>query len=662
MPMTPLSGTSPLNGLLLFGLAIALLLGGHIVRLARWTMLMRQIGPPRLGEGFMALSLAYLINAIVPLRLGEIARGVYYARRLHTDAAFVLASIIVERTLDLVAVWAITMVLLMTGVFGAVPVWTETLLTVGTAVVIFAMGVATSRSARFRRGAWLAASVFNPGIRLVVLDTLWSLLEVFREGRARWPRILAQSIVMWALYVASFAVLAQAIGLGLQEVFRATVSTPLMPMIVPLIQHGGESAMMLLVYSFAPFLLFLAYVGAKQQFGVSVWGAVSWMHNPRLFLDTSPRSKTRFVEAEHYSDFLARRFNGTDDLVSDFEGNALRDIVVQRMLRGGSDALTVMVQLRDQLCIRKYAAGGAADKLEAQCNWLTRHSNILPTVRIMEQARTDRRFFYDMEYSRTSRDLFDVVHTYDIESSWRILSDVMATMAGFHQRTAAGEADDACIGRYAADKVTGNLRAIKAAAPAFFEQERVNVNGVSIDLSVLDRFAASGFVTDRIRHRGVATIHGDLTIENILTDPERPAGWFLIDPNSGNVFESPMLDYAKLLQSLHLGYESLNRDLSCSFDGHLLAFPNARSAQYATLYDRTTVWLRDRFGEDGLREIRLHEIVHYFRLTPYKFRKGAQPGMVFLGCLCLLTQQYFDDYESPSGAAQQAQPMVAGHA
>jgi len=35
---------------------------------------------------------------------------------------------------------------------------------------------------------------------------------------------------------------------------------------------------------------------------------------------------------------------------------------------------------------------------------------------------------------------------------------------------------------------------------------------------------------------------------------------------------------------------------------------------------------------------------------------------VFLGCLCLLTQQYFDEYESPSRASQQAQPAVAGHA
>lgn len=31
----------------------------------------------------------------------------------------------------------------------------------------------------------------------------------------------------------------------------------------------------------------------------------------------------------------------------------------------------------------------------------------------------------------------------------------------------------------------------------------------------------------------------------------------LIDPNTGNIHESPLLDYAKLLQSIHGGYEFL---------------------------------------------------------------------------------------------------------
>ena len=180
------------------------------------------------------------------------------------------------------------------------------------------------------------------------------------------------------------------------------------------------------------------------------------MQDPRLYADPVPRSKSRFRDRQDYAEFLARRFNGTNDLVSDFEGNAIRDIVVQRMLRGGSDALTVMVQLRDKLLIRKYASGPAADKLEAQCVWLERHSNILPTVRIAERNRQGQRFLYDMEYSRTSRDFFDMVHMSDIETSWQTLSDVMGSMSSFHSQTGAGVAGPDCTAKYAREKVTNN--------------------------------------------------------------------------------------------------------------------------------------------------------------------------------------------------------------
>ena len=631
---------------LLFVFALLLLVVGHIVRLARWSILMRQIGRPRLGEGFLALSLGYVLDAVLPLQFGEIARGVCYAKRIGVDLAFVLATIVVERTLDLIAVGVITVACIEAGVFTTDSVIGEVGLGFGVGGLVVLVVLATSRLAAFRRGAWVVTSVFNPTIRLTLLHVLWSTLEVFREARAKWFRIAVQSVVMWALYLASFAILALALTAGFEQVYRASLGSPLLPKIVPLIRQGGPAALGLIVYSFAPFLLFLVYAAAKRQFGVSIWGAVSWIADPKLYTGGAPRSASRFVEFQHYTDFLDRRFQGATGLVADFEENAIRDIVVQRMLRGGSDALTVMVQLRDQLCIRKYATGPAAKKLEAQCVWLQDHAGALPTVRVLESRRDDGRFRYDMEYSTTSRDLFDMVHMSGVRTSGALLADVMGTMGSLHARTRARDADDMCVTRYAQDKVTANLKAIKAAYPPFFARDTIAVNGSTVSIKLLDRFADARFMTDRLRRRETATIHGDLTIENILTDPARPGGWFLIDPNIGNIFESPLLDHAKLLQSLHLGYESLNRDLSCHYNERSLEFPNTRSAQYAELYDSTTGWLRDNLGEEGLRETRLHEIVHYFRLTPYKFRKTTDAGLVFLGCLCLLANQYVDEYET----------------
>ena len=603
-----------------FGAALVLLVAGHLMRVARWSLLLRQVGTPWSMAGFLALSLAYVINTFVPLRLGELARAAYYASRTRSDIAYVLAVIVVERAFDVVAVWAIVLVLAATGLFGGVPVWSWTAGAAGVAGSVFITALLVDRSARFRQLVWWFASVFNTRVRLVILDGAWSLPEVLREAGAQWGRVAAQSAAMWTLYLGSYSLLANAVGIAFPRLFATIHGAPLTPAFLTFVRDGTWEAIVLLAYTFAPFALVLGYSAVRNRFGISLRGAVSWISNPLLYVRRFPRSRSRFSEAEQYSGFLMRRFSGTADLVSDFEANALSDAIVQRMFRGGSDALTSMVQVGNELRIRKYALANASTKLQNQCEWLERHASDLPLVRIVDQCRNGSRFLYDMEYSKTSRDLFDTIHTYDIETSWRIIEDVLNTITALHERTRNGTADAACIARYATEKVAANLKLIQDAFPLFFDQRSVSVNGTDIDVGLLLRFAAPEFVPSRLQHRTTATIHGDLTIENVLADPARPSRWFLIDPNVGNIFESPLLDYAKILQSLHLGYESLNRDLSCSYGDAVLTFPIARTAQYAILHERATAWLRERLGEDGLREVRLHEIVHYFRLTPYKFR------------------------------------------
>ena len=628
-----------------FASALALLVIGHLVRVARWSLLLRQIGPPQPTAGFLALSLAYVVNTFVPLRLGELARVVYYASRTRTDVAYVLAATVVERAFDLIAVWAIVLALAWYGTFQSVSAWTLTLSTAGVAVAMVVASLLVERSARFRRAIWLFASLFNGRIRLVLLDATWSVGEVLRESDTNRVRLAAQSLAMWALYIVSYKLLSDALGLRLESVFDLMHGAPLEPTVLALLQDDGARALPLLGYAFAPFAIILAYSLISRRFGVSVRGAFTWLSNPLLYVHRIARSRSHFSQSEQYSGFLTRRFSGATDLVSDFEANALDDAIVQRMFRGGSDALTSMVQVNDELRIRKYALGSASKKLEAQCDWLEQHATDLPLVSITHRTRTGERFLYDMQFSETSRDLFDTIHTYDVEISWRILDDVLGAVSGLHEQTRTGTADTACIARYATEKVSNNLAAIRDAFPLFFDRRAVSVNGITINLGLLDRFAAPGFVPARLQRRDTAIIHGDLTIENVLADTARPRNWFLIDPNVGNVFESPLLDHAKILQSLHLGYESLNRDISCSFGDGLLTFPIARTAQYAILHERATGWMHERFGAEGLREIRLHEIVHYFRLTPYKFRKSSSAGLVFLGCLCLLVQQYFDEFE-----------------
>ncbi len=412
-----------LPALLGFVAALGLLILGHLVRVARWSVLLRQIGTPWSAAGFLALSLAYVLNGAVPLRLGEFARGLYYASRTRSDIAYVLATIVVERAFDLIAVWGLVLAFAAAGVFAGVPVLPWTAGAGGTVGAVLLVALLIDCSPRFRYVVWLLASVFNARIRLVILDFAWSLPEVLREAGAFWPRILLQSAAMWALYLLSYAMLASSMGIAFQPLFETIHGAPLTPAFLSFLRDGSGQAAVLMAYTFAPFALVLGYSALRDHLGVSLRGAMSWVSEPLLYVHRLPRARSRFSEAEQYSGFLMRRFSGASDLVSDFETNAIGDAIVQRMFRGGSDALTAMVQVGNELRVRKYALGNAATKLQSQCDWLQRWAGDLPLVHITHQSRTGSRFLYDMEYSETSRDLFDTIHASDVESSWATLEE-----------------------------------------------------------------------------------------------------------------------------------------------------------------------------------------------------------------------------------------------
>lgn len=96
--------------------AIILLLAGLVARAFRWRVLLN--GGLPLLRTFNIMNVAYLVNGVLPLRIGEVARMYLAAQADPPVPVFQTAStIIVERLLDLLAV-----VLLLAGALAAGPV------------------------------------------------------------------------------------------------------------------------------------------------------------------------------------------------------------------------------------------------------------------------------------------------------------------------------------------------------------------------------------------------------------------------------------------------------------------------------------------------------------------------------------------------------------
>ena len=117
--------------------------------------------------------------------------------------------------------------------------------------------------------------------------------------------------------------------------------------------------------------------------------------------------------------------------------------------------------------------------------------------------------------------------------------------------------------------------------------DRIWINGRSYrNLKELGRLFDHNALRTLFAADPVADIHGDLTVENIIcrTDVENPdKAWYIIDPNTGNLHDSPYLDYGKLLQSLHGGYEFMMMTPRCTVQENHIDFQLTRSAAYDTL-------------------------------------------------------------------------------
>jgi len=85
-------------------LALLLTCFSYVVRAVRWRYLLRPLGAIGIGMTLRATLIGFALTAILPGRVGEIARPYLLARREGLSATSVFATVVIERILDLVSI------------------------------------------------------------------------------------------------------------------------------------------------------------------------------------------------------------------------------------------------------------------------------------------------------------------------------------------------------------------------------------------------------------------------------------------------------------------------------------------------------------------------------------------------------------------------------
>jgi len=634
--------------LILVFLSASILLFGHILRTFRWRMV---LGSANIyvsnRKPLLALTVGYNIGIFTPLFVGDLIRSFFLATLERIDPVLTLASVVYERTIDLVIVTSI-LVIVAINFNSSEGLPTRFLFLI---IFIFSFLYLINRSKSFRRAFWGITKIFNSGLKTTLLHFIWNLASIFNNRTLnRNGNFWLLTLLMWASYLTSLYLFCLGIGVPYEVIFTAIYGEPGLQSFLSIVTKAASVAVApLVIYLVLPPLLVTVFVILRAKPKLISGNSMNQISSfTNFFVDTVNRNSPNFAYEQDYVNFLESKFSGDKSLKSIFIGEGLEGINVLRIFHGGSTAVTALLETKEDVVVRKFAAKDVKNNLAKQVGWYKDISNDLPIVKLKSEIMTNSNgIYYDMEFNKTSRDFFDVIKTEDNEFVNTIFKNILSSMRAFHENNRISQTSLNNVSDYYNIKVFKNVEILRKANSEFFENSNLSINEKIWKASYLEPIINKDLFSSFIKSKWQHKIHGDLTIENILIDlseKNKEQSWFLIDPNPADIFSTSLNDYSKLFQSLHLGYEAINRKNFYMHNGNSINILVDQIPEYTQLYLELIEFIRVNFHEDALRETYLHEIVDYLRLIPYQYRKGQNQGDSFMACLALLLIEFNEKY------------------
>ena len=623
-----------------FSMAVLLLLLGHFFRMLRWKQFVSIYEKTNNGMLLSSLMVGYSINFFVPFRVGDIVRAVISGKKLKNGIAFSLSTIIVEHFMDIPVVCAVFVVMDLLNMGGTDTHNGAVLYLCLTAVMLVAGAIVIRFSGVIKSIAKSVCSIFNHTIEYGLLFFLWSLIMSFKNIFKKLDKVKLglYTICMWVIYLVSYFFLYQAmldkdVKVQFSDVFTALFSQG------GFSTAGGRFSWTELTGSNHLLSHMVAYIAISLILLFVITMIVNLVKGEE---ETQDEEKIvhllPWVKQEDSLNFLEEYFStGNAEQLKKYV-NFNKDIYIIQDFSAGSNATTMLCMDEDQTFYRKYALGKDGDKLYEQIEWLHEHDGVIPLPVILNEQHIDGYCIYDMEYNANAVGLFNCIHSTSTEKSWAVLEQALNCLKeNLHVRNVR-PADKELTKKYIEDKVIKNVEKIEAAKEIkpLIEYDTLLINGVEYkNLKQLKKWLSAEYLNEVFAKDEYADVHGDLTVENIVCfdrDPKVP--YYFIDPNTGNLHESPALDYAKLLQSLHGNYEFLMRTAKVEVKRNEITFISSGSKHYSDIYKKYDAYLNETFTKEQVRSIYFHEVIHWLRLMPYKIEKdGARAVLFYAGLI-----------------------------
>lgn len=607
----------------------------HLVRIFRWELFIDVYEKPNRKNLILAISCGYILNYFLPFKLGEFARAWCSGRKMKNGKVLGFSTVIIDRYLDVVFVGIIFILLSYSGVGGGTSkrtalIYVEmSIVLLAVALLIYMMRNAVKRVVR------VVASIFNEHIESAFLQFAWALIWNFKDVLQKINKIklILLTVCMWLGYLISYYFFACFLQL------RGVETTWVDVFFMLFTQDGikGSSGGVALYRSDAiaahPF-----YMVAYMAFPTVILLILSLLLKQEKEEDIVEEGNylrlLPHIDAKERLDFLENYFSGENRVYVENYLKINQEISIIRDYSAGSNATTMLCMDGRSTFFRKYVFGENGEKLYQQVCWIEENRNGLALPEILRQEKTDLYCYYDMPYNSGSVGLFEYVHSMPLDRTWRLVSAVLESLESSIYQRSQSSSDKETIQQYVKLKVLKNVEKIKNAKRIknLQQYETIFINGIEYNnISYYEKYLTEEYLQKIFEKDTYSVIHGDLTVENIICvrDDKGNDDFYIIDPNTGNIHNSPNLDYAKLLQSIHGGYEFLMATKDVKVEENRINFLFTRSSAYMELHELFREYMLDKLGEERTKSIYFHEIIHWLRLLPYKIEKDGKRALLF---------------------------------
>jgi len=629
-------------------IAIVLVCLAHFIRTLRWELFVKTYEKPNTKNLLQSLSIGYFINSFIPFKAGDLVRAWISGRKMKNGRGFALATVIVDRYLDILVVGILFAIFSAFNLDSADSVWFYMFLAVGVLAVTLLVYILRGYVKRILKNI---AGIFNARIEIRLLRFFWSLIWSFKDifKKISKTQLLLETLGMWILYLTSYYCFAaflshQGSNMNWLDVFymlftKNSIHVGSLGAIT--VTQGMLNTQMIWtgIYLFAPIvILFVISLCLKSKNDGSV-------DSEESYLNLIPQ-----LDEDERRNFLETYFSNERREYIESYLKINQNILIIRDYSAGSNATTMLCMNNGKNFFRKYAFGADGDKLYQQIEWLQRVKDIIPLPDIMQYQKQDNFCYYDMPYDSQAVGLFDYAHSMPKENAWKFIKKATECLENSLYKVNQRPADKATIDEYIKSKVNKNLDKIMNAKylKRLMEYDKIIINGRSFhNLPYYLPYLSEEHLYDIFKNDTYSEIHGDLTIENIICtrNADGEDDFYIIDPNTGNIHDSSNLDYGKLLQSIHGGYEFLMATKNVSIEKNRINFVFTKSEAYTYLYDMLDKYMRENFEEERVKSIYYHEIIHWLRLMPYKIEKNGKRVLLFYAGMLMVMYDVVNNFE-----------------